>query len=986
MSRSEKVIYPPGEILNPIMGKTDYEYIILWMLNNNTICEWADFTAEISESTLSGHLRKLMNKDFIEKPERNKYTITNQGKERFNELTYDKKAGKRRLKYPPKMILKRRNYDHWILWMLYNNYSCKWSDFKKEPLGINQSSLSNNLNSLIENGFVVRENKEYIISPLGKTEYFSILKLYDLDRQSILEQESKRIEEITEKTAEFFLRHNIEDDELKFRYLDYILKLNYSKVQSTLRNEEDFNKILLFLSINHTDQYPDYLSPEEFSLKYNIDGTTLKYYIREIVDNEFFKVKFFKIKDEKGGIYYFQKNEPVEKILNAIVEKYITKFTYLNKFQENPNVDIDLLLESILNDICGNLFNEQLKPAIRTFLPEYIKYLAYKIEIETKLVDREAKLEGFVWQNIFEEFQTFEPSATPIGVSEEEYFYNLDKNIFQVLDVFYLSKLDFLKANEIQETLSLKKYEIFEDIYKLLNKNKIKKARELYDKGDYEIPELHQLILKDILETAQNNFEESINITTSIIKKFQKSYIGYLFQSLSYLLMEEAEKSLKVIEKGIKEAPNILLSCQRAQILIKIYRKEEALSYINDTLLNHPYNVTLLRLKYLHYLVNWEFKGQIPKDPLSIINSAIKLNPQDKELLILKSMYYFINNKYREGKRFLIREIDFNIFKKNPKIDTVAFFLLAFSYTARGKFEKALKIANQLYDIYPNHPLSYLIKALVLGYNLIYQFKFQEPNIDTFLGLIETAISLEPLKYKKVKFLLLQANVLHGIKQYDESIATIDSALEIIPNQFMLHFTKAYYLLISKREFEALELTDNIIKQFPKAKNTLYKQKSFILYKLKKYEEGLQVIEELIKSDPEDIVLVNNKVVFLAYSGRREEAIETADYLISLDPNNGNSYDSYGDIFMVFREYENAIKKFERALKVDPTGFFGNQTCLKLGLCYQELKKYEKALEYFEKGKILTDRMLPGQRELYLHEAEKYISELRELMKKDEKK
>jgi hypothetical protein len=29
--------------------------------------------------------------------------------------------------------------------------------------------------------------------------------------------------------------------------------------------------------------------------------------------------------------------------------------------------------------------------------------------------------------------------------------------------------------------------------------------------------------------------------------------------------------------------------------------------------------------------------------------------------------------------------------------------------------------------------------------------------------------------------------------------------------------------------------------------------------------------------------------------------------------------------------------------------------------------------------------MLPGQRELYLHEAEKYISELRELMKKDKK-
>jgi tetratricopeptide (TPR) repeat protein len=980
MSRSEGVIYPPGEILNPILGKTDYEYIILWMVNNNNICEWSDFTAEISESTLSGHLRKLRNKGYIDKPERNQYAITNQGKERFNELTYDKKAGKRRLKYPPKVILKRRNYDHWILWMLYNNYSCKWSDFKQEPLSINQSSLSNNLNSLIESGFVVRENKEYIISPLGKTEYFTILKLYDLDRQSILEQESKRIEEITEKTADFFLRYNIAEDELKFRYLDHILKLNYSKVQSTLKNEEDFNKILFFLSINHPDQYPDYITPEEFSLKYGIDETTLKYYIREIVDNEFFKVKFFKLENE-AGVYYFQKNEPLEKILNAIVEKHITKFTYLNKFQDNPNIDIDLLLESIINDICGNLFNDHLKSSIRRLLPEYIKYLAYKIEVETKLVDSEAKLEGFVWQNIFEEFQTFEPSTTPTGMKEEEYFYNLEKNIFQVLDVFYLSKMDFLKANEIQEAFSLKKFTIFEDMYKLLYKNKITKARELYEKGDYELPELHQLVLKDTLETAQNNFEESINITSIIIKKFPKDYIGYLFQSISYLLMEEYEKSLKTIQKGLKEAPNILLSCQKAQLLIKIYRKEEAIKIINEALLDHPYNVTLLRMKYIFYIANWEFRMDIREDPIDIINSAIKLNPGNKELLILKSIYFFMVNKYREGKRFLIKEIDFNIFKKNPRIDIGAFFLLAFSYTARGKFEKALKIANQLYDIYPNHPLSYLIKGLVLGYNLIYQFKFQEPNINTFLGLIETAISLEPLKFNKTRYLLLQATILHGIKQYDECIATIDNAINLIPHQFMLSYIKAYYLLTSKREREASALIDDLVIQFPDAKRMLLKQKSFILFQMKKYDEGLEIIDDLIKSNPE-IMLVNNKAVYLAYLNRREEAIKTADYLISLDPNDGNSYDSYGEIYMTLGEYENAIEKYKKALEIEPTYKFAYQTCLKLGLCYQKLKKYDEALEYFEKGKILADRIIPSERELYLHEAEKYISELRELMNK----
>ncbi|GAH83735.1 unnamed protein product, partial [marine sediment metagenome] len=120
------------------------------------------------------------------------------------------------------------------------------------------------------------------------------------------------------------------------------------------------------------------------------------YYIREIVDNQFFQIKFFKLGNEQTGIYYFQKGEPLEKILNAIVEKNITKFTYLKQFQESPILNLYLLLENILNEVCGKVFNENLKAPLETFLPEYIKYLAYKIETEKNLVDKGARLEGLV--------------------------------------------------------------------------------------------------------------------------------------------------------------------------------------------------------------------------------------------------------------------------------------------------------------------------------------------------------------------------------------------------------------------------------------------------------------------------------------------------------------------------------------------------------------------------------------------------------------
>ena len=113
----------------------------------------------------------------------------------------------KKINYPPKVILRSgRNYSHWILWMVYNNNYCKRSDFLSDPISINQSSLSKNLGLLSEKGLIIKEDAKYIITQAGKSEYSTMLQNYDLDRQTILEEEGKRIEEFTKKTINF-LRH-----------------------------------------------------------------------------------------------------------------------------------------------------------------------------------------------------------------------------------------------------------------------------------------------------------------------------------------------------------------------------------------------------------------------------------------------------------------------------------------------------------------------------------------------------------------------------------------------------------------------------------------------------------------------------------------------------------------------------------------------------------------------------------------------------------
>ena len=70
------------------------------------------------------------------------------------------------INYPPKKIyspskLKKPDYDHIILWMLYNNEICKWADFHQEPIEIPTGTLSRHLDKLKRKGFVENYTRGY---------------------------------------------------------------------------------------------------------------------------------------------------------------------------------------------------------------------------------------------------------------------------------------------------------------------------------------------------------------------------------------------------------------------------------------------------------------------------------------------------------------------------------------------------------------------------------------------------------------------------------------------------------------------------------------------------------------------------------------------------------------------------------------------------------------------------------------------------------
>jgi tetratricopeptide (TPR) repeat protein len=543
--------YPPEEIIKPIFGKPNYEFIILWILNNNDVCTWANLKEKITHSTLSNYLSRLKDRGYVEKSTFNQYRITSKGKDRYYELS-EAKQKIRKLSFPPHAIIRRRNYNHWILWMVSNNNYCMWSDFSGPPLSINQSSLSKNLNSLLDKKFIRKEEKEYRITRLGKTEYSNMLRLYDLDRQSILEEESKRIKEITKSTTSFFKEYKIEDVDIKFRFLNNKLKLPYEKVKSTLNSEEEYDKILLYLSINHPDRFPHYLSPEEFSKKYDINLIKLNFVILRIVEENIFPIKFFKLDLANGKTFYFQVNEKLERMLNVIVEDHVIKFTYLNNLNEETSegpspLTMESTANAILEEIIENLFKPGLRSALKTFLPDYINYLAYKIEKERKLIDTFDKLEGLIWKEIqiisFSEVQEQSEKRTELSFyidpakSFEETLEEINKTIERnpkELDLYYIKSKILIYFDKYKEAL------IFLD-------GMVKDFPE----SEKDLKMKKASILKRMRDLA-GGFE----IINELIKKYPEDSDLLNYKALWYQYLNNREEALKVIQGLIEREPN----------------------------------------------------------------------------------------------------------------------------------------------------------------------------------------------------------------------------------------------------------------------------------------------------------------------------------------------------------------------------------------------------------------------------------------------
>ncbi|MBY9009546.1 MAG: tetratricopeptide repeat protein, partial [Candidatus Lokiarchaeota archaeon] len=160
------------------------------------------------------------------------------------------------------------------------------------------------------------------------------------------------------------------------------------------------------------------------------------------------------------------------------------------------------------------------------------------------------------------------------------------------------------------------------------------------------------------------------------------------------------------------------------------------------------------------------------------------------------------------------------------------------------------------------------------------------------------------------------------------------------------------------------------MKSYPNERKSLYKIKSFTYSTMGKDLEVVKTLDIALELYPDSSGLLNNKSISLSKIGRYSEAVDAIEKAIKLDPSDANLYDTYGEVLMNSQKYEKAIEKFTQALEANPRGWFAFHTFLKLAKSYKHLGMREEASTCYSKAKLLTKKVIPGKRKLYIDQLE----------------
>ena len=402
------------------------------------------------------------------------------------------------------------------------------------------------------------------------------------------------------------------------------------------------------------------------------------------------------------------------------------------------------------------------------------------------------------------------------------------------------------------------------------------------------------------VRVAQNRSAEALEICEKILKEDKNDAEAIAMRASLWLYAgkpEQINSAITELQSVIAKMPdNFVLRYNLGRALMSKGDVDGARVQFSDAIKIRPdYLPARLALAQIQ-IVRGEFAAA-----LAAASEILQVDPNNQFARLIRARAFFAQNKFSESRAVLEETLKLNPSQRDAK------YQLGVVNFKEGKYKESEAIFQNLYSLDPPD-----MRGL-LGLTEVYVAQNQNERA---LKLIEEAQA----KYPKATGLdVAWGNIAIRAGKFDQAIATLKKRLDADPRNYDLHMRLAEAYRQKGDLGQAIDLWKKAAEIMPNQLQPVV-ARALALEQVNRRSEAAPLYEQILKSEPDNVVALNNYSFFLADQGNNlDQALSFAQKARSKAPNDPMIADTLGFIYLKKNLPENAASIFSELTGKYPT-------------------------------------------------------------------
>ena len=485
------------------------------------------------------------------------------------------------------------------------------------------------------------------------------------------------------------------------------------------------------------------------------------------------------------------------------------------------------------------------------------------------------------------------------------------KDSLQVRELYFEGLHEKLMENYPQAAISFNKVLDIDPandaaMYELANmsfaQNKPTEAERLIRNAVTVAPdnEWYWSFLSEIYKKT-NNISELVLVLEELIRLRPDKEEYYYDRANAFMILKKTDQAVAAYDEiESKFGSSQDLSSAKQRILLQQGKPEQVKEALETQIKNNPDDVH----NYL-YLSDVFIKSGNRDKAIEVLNRAKAIAPANAMVRLA------LADNFKALKQFDNTFIELKVAFADPNLNidekvriVLSFFPMFADFTARAY---ANELASIMTKTHPDEAKAFAIYGDVL---------FQEKKYTEARDSYKKALKLNNQIYQ-IWEQLIRIEVSQG--DFQQAVADGEEALTVFPNQAELYLYTGIAYSQTKNYDKAVSYLKNAAEletEDPEIRVQIFSTLGDSYNALKKFKESDQSYDRALELNPDDSYVLNNYAYYLSLRGENlDKAEKMSRRSLQLNPNNASSEDTYAWILFKLKKYPEAKIWIEKALR-----------------------------------------------------------------------